>query len=89
MLGHMRAEGIAIACGTEFLSMKNDHEIERCIREALTLTGQGKPVIVDVNIDYSKRTRLTKGVVKTNLARFPLREKARFIGRAIKRQITG
>jgi hypothetical protein len=30
---------------------------------------------------------LTKGVVKTNLSRFPFREKARFIGRAIGRRV--
>jgi acetolactate synthase-1/2/3 large subunit len=32
---------------------------------------------------------LTKGVVKTNLSRFPLKEKIRFIGRAIKRHVLG
>lgn len=89
VLGDLRVEGVAMATGAEFLAMKNDHEIEDCIEKALTLAGEGKPVIVDVNIDYSKRTLLTKGVVKTNLSRFPLREKIRFIARAIKRQITG
>jgi hypothetical protein len=31
----------------------------------------GQPVIVDVNIDYSKRTRFTQGVAKTVLKHFP------------------
>jgi acetolactate synthase-1/2/3 large subunit len=89
VLGDMRVEGVAMATGAEFLAMKNDLEIEGCIDRALALAGEGKPVIVDVNIDYSKRTMLTKGVVKTNLSRFPLREKVRFIRRAIKRKILG
>jgi acetolactate synthase-1/2/3 large subunit len=44
---------------------------------------------VDVHIDYSKKTMLTKGVLKTNLSRFPLGEKVRFIGRAVKRHVLG
>ena len=48
-----------------------------------------KPVIVDVKIDYSKRTRFTKGIVKTNLGRFTPGNKFRFIGRALLRKLTG
>jgi len=51
------------------------------------LAAQGMPVIVDVNIDYSKRTRFTEGIVRTNLKRFPLGAKARFIGRALGRKM--
>jgi hypothetical protein len=58
------------------------------IGEALA-AAQGQPVIVDVRIDYSKRTRFTKGVVGTVLKRFPLRDRARFIGRALLRKVTG
>ena len=50
---------------------------------------KGQPVVVDVRIDYSKRTRFTQGVVKTVLKRFPLGDKFRFVGRAIYRKITG
>ena len=45
--------------------------------------------MVDVRIDYSKRTRFTQGVVKTVLKRFPLGDKFRFIGRAALRKVTG
>jgi len=89
VLGDLKVEGVAMATGTEFIALENDHQIEERVSQALQLASEGKPVIVDVRIDYSKRTRLTKGVVKTNLSRFPLREKVRFIGRAIKRQILG
>ena len=44
-------------------------------------------MIVDVHIDYSKRTRFTKGIVKTNLDRFTVGNKAKFIGRALLRRV--
>ena len=69
--------------------MNNDLEIDTILDKAIALNNQGKAVLVDVNIDYSKKTMLTKGVIKVNLGRFPLREKVRFISRAVKRHITG
>jgi len=44
---------------------------------------------VDVRIDYSKRTRFTEGVIRTNLKRFGLADQARLIGRALWRRVTG
>jgi acetolactate synthase-1/2/3 large subunit len=55
----------------------------------LHLAGERVPVIVGVDIDYSKRTRFTQGVVKANLGRLPPGEKTRFIGRALWRKVTG
>jgi acetolactate synthase-1/2/3 large subunit len=88
-IGQLNVEGVAIATGAHFISMENDHEIESCIDEAINMSNKGKPILVDVKIDYSKKTMLTKGVVKTNLGRFPLREKVRFLGRALKRHMLG
>ncbi len=88
-LGEMNFEGMALATGSRYFKMKNNEEIADVISKALRTAEKGEPVIVDVNIDYSKRTRFTKGIVKTNLGRFPFNEKARFIGRALKRKITG
>jgi acetolactate synthase-1/2/3 large subunit len=59
------------------------------LAEAWHLAAGNEPVVVDVKIDYSKRTRFTEGVVATNLKRFSLGTKARFIGRALKRRVTG
>lgn len=88
-IGQLNVEGVAIATGAHFISMENDAQIETCIDEAIRYSEQGRPVLVDVRIDYSKKTMLTKGVVKTNLSRFPLGEKIRFIGRAISRHLFG
>ena len=89
IIGEVNIEGVAIATGCHFISLLNDHQIESVIKEAIEISAKGKPVLVDVNIDYSKKTFLTKGVVKANLSRFPVGEKIRFIGRAVKRHILG
>jgi acetolactate synthase I/II/III large subunit len=47
------------------------------------------PVIVDVRIDYAKRTAFTEGAVKTNFRRFSLGQKARVLARAVRRRVTG
>ncbi len=88
-IGQLNVEGVAIATGAHFISMDNDAQIEAGIDEAIKFSNEGKVVLVDVKIDYSKKTMLTKGVVKTNLGRFPLEEKVRFIGRAISRHVFG
>jgi len=89
VLGDINVEGIAIATGAHFLSMQNDHEIDNIMEEAIKISKTDQPVLVDVKIDYSRKTMVTKGVIKTNLMRFPTREKLRFIMRAIKRNLVG
>lgn len=89
VLGNLKVEGVAMAVGAHFVDLQNDHQIEKAIAEAIKVSNEGKPVIIDVNIDYSKKTMLTKGVLKTNLSRFPLNEKLRFVARAAKRHIFG
>jgi acetolactate synthase-1/2/3 large subunit len=85
----VRIEGIALATGAEYLALQTDADIDRVVGEAFNRASDGKPVIVDVNIDYSKRTRFTKGVVTTNLRRFGFGTQLRFVGRALARRITG
>lgn len=87
IIGNVNFKGIADACGAAYFHMKNDVEIEKVIKEAFLVSEKNIPVIVDVAIDYSKKTYMTKGVIKVNLARFSLKEKARFIGRALKRHL--
>jgi acetolactate synthase-1/2/3 large subunit len=87
VLHEVKIKGIAQATGCEFITIANDSDCEDAIKQALSFAAQNKPVIVDVKIDYSKRTRMTKGFVKTNLDRFTLGNKARFIGRALLRRV--
>ncbi len=89
IIGNLKVEGVAMAVGAHFVDLQNDHQIDEKIAEAVKVSSEGKAVIIDVNIDYSKKTMLTKGVLKTNLKRFPLGEKLRFIARAAKRHVVG
>ncbi|MGE5718071.1 MAG: thiamine pyrophosphate-binding protein [Acidobacteriota bacterium] len=89
VLGEIRLEGVAQATGAAFLAIPDDAGIDGVVREALRIAGTGRPVVVDVRIDYGKRTRFTRGVVKTVLKRFPLGDKFRFVGRAFVRKLTG
>jgi acetolactate synthase-1/2/3 large subunit len=89
VLGEIRLEGIALATGARFVSISSDEGVEPGIREALATAATGRPVVVDVAVDYSKRTRFTSGVVATVLKRFPLGDKVRFVGRALVRKLTG
>ncbi len=89
VLHELKIKGIADATGCEFICIGNDTDCAEGIRTALEFAEQNRPVIVDVKIDYSKRTRFTKGAVKTNLERFTLANKARFVSRALLRKVTG
>lgn len=88
VLGKISLQGVADAVGARYLHLKSNADIDTTIGQALNLAAAQAPVIVDVNIDYSKRTRFTQGVVKAVLGRLPLGEKARFIGRALWRKAT-
>lgn len=83
----VKFSGIAVATECEYLRIANNDEIVSRIAQAFRLAEQNKPVIVDVNIDYSKPTCFTQGVVKTNIKRLPLDTKVRMIGRAIYRKV--
>jgi len=89
VLHQAQFKGVAEATGCEFITIAKTSGCEEGIRQAFDYAAQNRPVIVDVKIDYSKRTRFTKGIVKTNLERFSLGNKARFVGRALLRKVTG
>jgi acetolactate synthase-1/2/3 large subunit len=90
VLGPLDIAGVAQATGAHFMRIASDAEIEEVVRESLaTAAREHRPVLVDVVIDYSKRTRFTEGIVKTNLERFDLGTKARLVGRALWRRVTG
>ncbi len=82
-------EALAKGLGVEFLSMDSDEVVPKIVDQAAVVAAAGRPILVDVNIDYSHKTFFTKGVVKTTLLRLPFRDQARFVGRALKRKVTG
>ena len=87
-VGALDYEMLAAATGCEFVSMDNNDVIEAAIDRAIGLMEAGRPVIVDVRIDYSRKTQFTNGAVKTNLKRFDTRNKLRIVGRALWRKFS-
>jgi acetolactate synthase-1/2/3 large subunit len=88
-IGALDYQAFAAATGCEYVPIHVDGAIETGIGDALRVAAEGKPVLVDVRIDYSKKTRFTTGTLKTNLRRFDTRNKIRIVGRALARKLFG
>ncbi|MGD0467492.1 MAG: thiamine pyrophosphate-binding protein [Terriglobales bacterium] len=73
--------------GVEYLALRRNTDVEAILKQALTLTGSGRPVVVEVAIDYSQKTYFTRGVVRTNLGRLPWPDRIRFVLRALGRKL--
>jgi acetolactate synthase-1/2/3 large subunit len=86
-LGEVDYEAFARAFGVEYVRMSGNSDIADSVRLALQKADEGRPVLVNVRIDYSKPTRFTRGVVKTNLGRMATRDKVRMVGRALWRKV--
>lgn len=84
-----RLEGIALATGAAYLRLEQPEQIAATLQQARNLAAAGQPVVVDVAIDYSKRTAFTSGTAASTFKRFPLSQRLRFAGRALLRKITG
>ncbi len=87
VLPSVRFKALAEASGCHYIRLENNDEISSKITEALALSAQHIPVVLDVNVDYSKRTRFTQGIISTNLKRMKLPTKVRMISRALWRRI--
>jgi acetolactate synthase-1/2/3 large subunit len=88
-VGALNYEAFASATGSEYVLIDDNTAIASGVNSALHAMAAGKPVLVDVRIDYSKKTRFTKGTLKTNLKRFDTRNKLRIVGRALTRKLFG
>ena len=78
---------ISAGTGVECLQLKTDADIATVLKQAKTILSEGRPVAIDVAIDYSRKTFFTKGVVRTTLGRLPWMDRIRFVGRAVGRKI--
>jgi|TARA_B100000959_G_scaffold108942_1_gene114854 acetolactate synthase-1/2/3 large subunit len=82
--------GVALATGAHYLPLAGGDDGGEVMAEANRLAAaSAQPVIVDVAIDYSRKSAYTKGAVRANAKRLPMRETLRFIGRIAARKITG
>jgi acetolactate synthase-1/2/3 large subunit len=81
------AKAFAQTTGAAYVPCSRDAHLEEALSEAFATARGGRPVIVDVAIDYSHKTHFTRGVVKTNLWRLPWPERLRMLGRAVARHL--
>jgi acetolactate synthase-1/2/3 large subunit len=77
------------AMGVEYLPMTNDQQVTEILGQARALHDAGRPVLVEVAIDYSQPTYFTRGVVVANFARLPWPDRLRFAARAVGRRLGG
>ena len=85
-LGGYDALAIARGAGCQALKLDHDADVERTVQEALALARTGRPVLIEVAIDYSRPTSFSQGVIKTNFLRLPWKDRVRMLVRIITRK---
>jgi acetolactate synthase-1/2/3 large subunit len=85
----LNIKGVADAVSAGYVCIEGRDDVAQRIAEAHRLAAQGRPVVVDVRVDYSKPTRFSKGIMQTNFGRLGLGDKARMVGRAVWRKVAG
>jgi acetolactate synthase-1/2/3 large subunit len=81
------AKAFALTTGAAYVPCARDAHIDRALTVAFAASRAGRPVIVDVAIDYSRKTYFTRGVVATTFWRLPWAERLRLLGRAASRHL--
>jgi acetolactate synthase-1/2/3 large subunit len=79
---------LAEAVGVEWHPLARDAELEEVLETARATVAAGRPVLLDVAIDYSEQTYFTRGVVRTTLGRLPWPDRLRFVARALTRRLS-
>jgi acetolactate synthase I/II/III large subunit len=77
----------AAATNCAFLAAGRDAELGGVLAKALSTARDGQPVMVDVAIDYSRKTYFTRGVVATTFLRLPWNDRLRMLARAAARRL--
>ena len=80
-------ESLAAAVGVDFVPCSRDSQVRGALEQAFAIARGGRPVVVEVNIDYSRKTFFTKGVIATTFWRLPWRDRVRMMGRAVSRNL--
>ncbi|MGE5098294.1 MAG: thiamine pyrophosphate-binding protein [Betaproteobacteria bacterium] len=89
VLGAVDIAAIAAATGAEYIDVPDTNALPGAIARARELAAASRPVVVDIPIDYSRRTAFTAGTTRSMFRRFPLSQRLRFAGRALVRKLTG
>lgn len=89
VLPELDVEALCRAVGVEHVRLERDEGTSAALSRAAAAAKNGRTVVVEAHVDYSRKTWFTKGVVSVNLGRLPLKDRLRFIGRAVVRRVTG
>lgn len=87
ILPNVDLKGVAMATGATHIAIKRNKDLVKSLKKAHALSKKGEPVIVDINIDYSKQTAFTKGTSQTTFKGFSTKDKLRFIKRIMRRKL--
>jgi acetolactate synthase-1/2/3 large subunit len=75
------------ATGCQYFRLDRDEDLDHALPAALRAAREGSPAMVEVAIDYGRKTYFTKGVVKTNFWRFSWGNRLRVLLRAFGRRL--
>jgi len=78
---------LAAAVGADYVACADDRHVDRALAAAFGASRAGRPVFVEVAIDYTHTTYFTKGVVATTFWRLPWRDRLGLLGRAVGRHV--
>jgi acetolactate synthase-1/2/3 large subunit len=81
------ARAFAQTTGAAYVACADDAGIEHALKGAFATARSGRPVLVDVAIDYSRKTHFARGVVSTTFWSLPWRDRLRMLGRAASRHL--
>jgi acetolactate synthase-1/2/3 large subunit len=79
--------GIAHATGCRYFRLLRDRELDTVLPHALASTRRGVPALIEVAIDYSRKTYFTEGVVKNVFSLLPVGDRVANVLRAVKRRL--
>ena len=88
-LGHINWGAFADSLECGYFPITNTSGIDTILRRALETAAQGQPVIIDVCIDYSRKSYYAQSQEKAAQDRLPSRDKLEIVKRAIVRKIMG
>lgn len=88
-LGHIHWDAFADALECGYFPIANNNGIDTILRRALETAAQGQPVIIDVSIDYSRKSYYAQSEEKAAQERLPSRDTLEIVKRAIVRKIMG
>lgn len=79
LYGALNLEGFAKSVHAEYLSMKSDIDISGVLTKAIEKVNKGNTVIVEVNIDYSRKSIFGSSLVKPKSSRISFTDKLKML----------